>query len=92
MKNEIVFEDEFFFIVKTIKPVNRITDIYFVVSYSDKGTKLAEIRWHSAWREFAMFPCANTVWSSGCLEGVEAFLAKIMIEYKIERAKRKRQA
>ena len=91
MKNEIVFEGEFFFIVKTIKPVNRITNIYYVVSYSNKGTKLAEIRWYSKWREFALFPCTNTTWSAGCLSEIETFLETIMVEYKIERIQRKKK-
>ena len=44
----------------------RKTHEYDVVNNSSQRS-LGRIAWYGGWRQFCFFPCADTVWSDGCL-------------------------
>jgi hypothetical protein len=55
------------------------TQLYSV--RKDSSTGLAEhlglIKWNGAWRQYCFFPDLETLWSSGCLQGIIDFLTEI---------------
>ncbi len=55
------------------------TFIYTIRKDSDYGIAelLGLIRWNGAWRQYCFYPEPNTLWSSGCLQGIEDFLTEI---------------
>lgn len=62
-----------------IQVEGRKTPIMFVYSVSS-GVKLAEIKWHPAWRQFAFFPEPHTIWNPDCMTGVKEVIASLMLE------------
>jgi hypothetical protein len=52
------------------------TDVYDVLSKS-RGDKLGQIRWYGAWRQYAFFPCGETIWNKACLVDLRRFLEEI---------------
>ncbi len=38
------------------------------------GYRLAQIRWHGAWRQYCFYPEPTTVWNVGCLGDVQNFI------------------
>ena len=52
------------------------TDVYTVIS-RQSGFKLGEIKWYGAWRQYAFFPCGETIWNKTCLADIQKFLEEI---------------
>lgn len=53
-----------------VKPTK--TKKWIVVSRSGDG--LGVIKWYGHWRQYCFYPNDGTIWSTGCLEQVSAFL------------------
>ena len=47
---------------------------HFTVENKRTGGVIGEIKWYGRWRQYCLFPDPSTVWSSGCLEDVFAFM------------------
>jgi hypothetical protein len=57
--------------------------------WPDEGqarAELGEVRWHGAWRCFAFFPAAGTLFEPTCLRDLAAFIDWLMGERKAARA------
>lgn len=53
------------------------TKVWDVMSRSG-GYRLAQIRWHGAWRQYVLRPEAQTIWNTGCLTDVQTFIRQQM--------------
>lgn len=53
------------------------TKVWQVLS-KRRGDVLAVISWHGAWRQYTFRPNPNTIWNTGCLADVQAFIAEQM--------------
>jgi hypothetical protein len=51
------------------------TKIWLVVKATYPNSILGEIRWSPRWRQYALYPNADTLWSAGCMVAVAEFLA-----------------
>ncbi len=67
-----------------VKPWQK-THVYHVVTI-DGGVKLGEVRWWGAWRKYAFFPEASTLYEPTCLRDIAAFIDGLMEERRAERA------
>jgi hypothetical protein len=54
----------------------RRTDVYSVLAKAS-GMKLGEIKWFGRWRQYAFFPCGESVWNLHCLADIQRFLEEI---------------
>jgi len=43
----------------------------YAILNNRSGNLLGIIEWYGPWRQFCFFPEAGTVWSNGCLAGVQ---------------------
>lgn len=59
------------------RPKNRKTDVYVVKAKSD-GTSLGIVKWRGPWRRYVFLPANETLWSSGCMAEVTAFIDGLM--------------
>ena len=41
---------------------------------------LGYVCWHCAWRQYCFFPCADTVFSTGCLNDINDFISQLMAQ------------
>jgi hypothetical protein len=48
----------------------------------DGTTRLGEIRWFPAWRQYCFYPEYSTVWNDECLHEVARYLARVNREHK----------
>lgn len=55
------------------------TKIFAVLSKSS-GDRLATISWHGPWRQYTFKPEPKTIWNTGCLVDVNAFIDARMAE------------
>ena len=62
----------------------RRTGVYTVIS-RDYDNTLGIIKWHGPWRQYVFWPRPNTLWSIGCLEEINQFIAELMESRRIER-------
>jgi hypothetical protein len=55
------------------------TSVFAVRKDSKNGLAeyLGHIKWNGAWRQYCFYPELETIWSSGCLQGITDFLTKI---------------
>lgn len=53
-----------------------------VIVSKESGDRLGEIRWYGAWRKYAFFPDAETLFENQCLQDIAEFLDKLMQERK----------
>jgi len=60
-------------------PTKTKTRFFKVLAVRD-GHNLGAVYWHPRWRQYCFFPDLDTVWSSGCLREVEAFIDGLMNE------------
>lgn len=58
-----------------------ITAVFDVIN-SMSEEPLARIKWYPAWRQYVIFPEAETVFNDGCLEAIVSFLKHINSEHK----------
>lgn len=61
----------------------RKTKTWMVVSKSS-GTMLGRIRWHGPWRQYTFLPEGNTIWNTGCLSDINAFITEAMDARKVK--------
>ena len=45
-------------------------------------TFLGKVKWFSAWRKYAFFPCTNTVYEQDCLRDIADFTENVTKEHK----------
>ena len=75
MHDEVaVSRHKWFTIFRKPLPKGRKTFV-FEIRNNDSSHIIGTISWYSTWRQYCFFPEADTVWSAGCLEEVDAFLA-----------------
>ena len=74
--------------VKTVKPPHRKTNIYAIVSKSDKSL-LGMIKWYPWWRQFVFFPEEGCVFNPSCMRDIISFIEDLMEKRKQKRAKKK---
>jgi len=55
------------------------TQKWAVMSKSSQN-QLGMVEWYGAWRQYVFMPSPSSLWSSGCLEDVRAFLVKVNAE------------
>ena len=60
---------------------SRKTAIVRVLQKSS-GQVLGTIRWYGAWRQFAFYPAATTLYSAGCLEDINMSIRELMDEWR----------
>jgi hypothetical protein len=72
---DIAFEGRWCCVVRTPRPAGRKTDIFEVVA-NERGLVLAEIRWYSRWRKYALMPKAETVWEETCLRELSTWMSE----------------
>lgn len=59
------------------------TDVYGVFTKSERipgSYKLGEIKWYGRWKQYAFFPCSESVWNNWnkkCLEDIIKFIQEI---------------
>lgn len=53
------------------KPKTRV----FGVHSKSSDFQLGIIKWHGPWRQYCFFPTADTLYSKGCLEDINNFIA-----------------
>lgn len=46
------------------------------------GATLGWIKWYGAWRQYAFFPLADTIWNPDCLKAVNTMIQTLMAERK----------
>jgi hypothetical protein len=61
--------------------LGRKTVDYRVVNKSS-GAPIGMINWYGPWRQYTFFPLGSTVWSAGCLAGIQDFLNRLAAERK----------
>ena len=51
-----------------------------VISVDSKhyGDRLATIKWYGAWRQYTLQPEPRTIWNTGCLRDVNAYIGELM--------------
>jgi len=61
------------------------TQVWDVLTTSN-GVLLGTIRWYGPWRQYCFMPetDAETVFSAGCLQDVEAHIRQLMNERRVE--------
>lgn len=59
------------------------TKVWQVLSKSS-GTVLAEIRWFPSWRQYTFRPEPNTIWNTGCMNDINAFIKNEMDARKVK--------
>lgn len=52
---------------------------------SKAGYILGSIKWFSRWRQYAFFPCPETVWNPDCLKQVNTKIRELMAERALAR-------
>lgn len=70
MKSYLVFDEE---------PYKGKTR-FFLVQAAKTGDALGVIRWFGRWRQYTFRPAAETVFSRGCLEDINAKITELMQE------------
>lgn len=73
-----------------VTPPGRKTRVILVDSRRHGGT-LAVVKWYARWRQYAFQPEADTVWSDGCLQDVQALLKELKAERAIAHGRNKRR-
>lgn len=63
---------------------NEKTNIYEVISKLH-DTHLGFIRWYGAWRCYAFFSDAETIWNKDCLHDIELFIENLMHDRLVEK-------
>lgn len=58
---------------------------YWVVFSQQSGEIIAHIKWCCPWRQYAMFPEEETVYSVECLNDISKFIQALMDEHKKKR-------
>lgn len=48
-------------------------------------SKIGEIRWYAAWRQYCFFPGWATIWNKDCLNDIVIVINKLMDERKAKR-------
>ena len=53
-----------------------------VISVDSKrsGGRLGTIKWYGAWRQYTFQPWAGTIWNTGCLQDVNAYIEELMVD------------
>ena len=46
--------------------------------YNDHGFCLGQVRYFTRWRKYSFFPMESTVYDSGCLKEITAFIDQLM--------------
>lgn len=67
--------------------MGRKTAIYAVLSAGGGSLSLGEIKWWSAWRCFAFFPVANTLFETDCMTDIVAFMDWLTDQHRKQRPK-----
>ena len=57
------------------------TGIWLLYSKSSRAG-LGFIKWYAPWRQYCFFPDKETIWSKGCLEEINKYLAQLMEAHK----------
>ena len=52
----------------------------FMCMNRNHGSLLGEVKWLAGWRQYCFFPQSSTVFSKGCMEDINDFIAKLMAE------------
>lgn len=73
MKNR---EFKWIFIQEKEKSKSGKTKIFSVMEKKD-GEEIGIIKWYSAWRKYAFFPCKETCYEEDCLEDIASFLKEL---------------
>ena len=68
-------QHKWFSVVPLPQKNGRKTRDYEIISR--QGVFLGRIEYYNHWRQHVLHPAEGAVWSSGCLEGVAAFLRAI---------------
>ena len=79
LSTDLLFvESEYLVFERVEKPSNHNskTDKFIVLARRDKFP-LGLIYWHGSWRQYCFFPHSDTVFSSGCLDDISAFVLKV---------------
>jgi len=64
------------------QPADRKTMVVGVWSVQG-GNLLGAIKWFGRWRQYAFYPEPETIWNTGCLETVQAYIDDLMAERRI---------
>lgn len=72
-----MIDNEYIRFEKIVATPPRKTNIFQVIS-NHSGDLLGEIKWFGRWRQFCFFPEPGTVWNTGCMASVQAFIAEQM--------------
>jgi len=76
-------EYKFFTVFQRPVIAGRKTRQYLILN-NRTGVRLGEIEWYPNWRQFAMTPVFNSIWSAGCLADIQDAIAKISEAHKKE--------
>lgn len=63
------------------QPAKGITKIFKIIS-KEGDLDLGTIKWYSAWRCYAFYPEANTIFEKDCLQDITDFIKNLMEERK----------
>lgn len=74
-QSEVVFQGKWFDIVKVGRDGRKKPD--YAILTRKASVPLGFVSWYAPWRQYTLFPEADTVWSWGCLHDIEAFLRKV---------------
>lgn len=55
---------------------------HFQCRNNKSGGLLGLVEWERGWRQYCFYPCADTMFSKGCLEDVNDFITQLMDERK----------
>lgn len=44
------------------------------------GDALGSIGWYGPWRQYTFRPAAQTIWNTGCLDTIQAYIASLMAD------------
>ena len=78
-------EGPFIHFQKLNKPLGRKTDIWNVDPLQAGGFTLGQVKWFGAWRRYAFFPSAGTVFEETCLRQIANFCQHETYVYKESR-------
>jgi len=57
------------------------TNIYLILNRK-YNISIGQVKWHNYWRQYCFFPNSETIFSSGCMKDLVAFIDKLMEEHK----------
>lgn len=73
----LMMNSEYLIFEQAPTPESRKTQVWLVLARRT-NSPLGLILWRGGWRQYVFEPEPNTVWSSGCMADVQAFIGRLM--------------